>query len=151
MDALVHMTGDNKTTDRIRGDRRDDRRYNLALDLRWKLVRRRKVLDSGNGRTLDLSSSGILFEAGRQLPVGLNVEMSIAWPALLHNVAPMQLVVSGRIVRSEGGRAAIQMAQHEFRTAGSSVVESRAAAGGGTRPSALVLGNSAPAKLGALQ
>jgi hypothetical protein len=52
------------------------------------------------------------------LPFGLNVELSISWPVLLHNVAPLQLVVSGRIVRSDGNRAAIRMTQHEFRTVG---------------------------------
>ena len=67
---------------------------------------------------MDLSSGGIRFDAGRQLPVGLNVELAISWPALLHNSAPMQLVVSGRIVRSDGPQAAIHMTQHEFRTAG---------------------------------
>jgi len=102
----------------INGDRRFDRRYAITLELRWKLVRRRKVLESGAGATLDLSSGGVLFEAGRQLPVGLNVELSISWPALLHDVAPMQLVVSGRIVRTHGSRTAILMSQHEFRTVG---------------------------------
>jgi hypothetical protein len=109
---------ENKRTDSIRGDRRYDRRYGLALQLRWKLVRRRKVLDTGTGVTVDLSSGGILFDAGRQLPVGLNVDLSISWPALLHNVAPMQLAVSGRVVRANGGRTAIHMTQHEFRTMG---------------------------------
>jgi hypothetical protein len=107
-----------KPTDGIHGDRRFDRRYEIALELRWKLVRRRKVLESGTGATVDLSSGGIMFEAGRQLPVGLNVELSISWPALLHNVAPMQLVVCGRIVRTHGSLTAIHMNQHEFRTAG---------------------------------
>src|SRR4051812_4237090 len=91
-----------KSNEAINGDRRYDRRYGIALELKWKLVRRRKVLDTGTGSTLDLSSGGILFDAGRQLPVGLNVELSIAWPALLHNTAPMQLVVAGRIVRTNG-------------------------------------------------
>jgi hypothetical protein len=109
---------DQEEQERINGERRFDRRYDIALDLRWKLVRRRKVLDSGTGRTVDLSSGGILFEAGRQLPVGLSIELAIAWPALLHNVAPMQLVVSGRIVRTNGSQTAIHMLQHEFRTAG---------------------------------
>jgi hypothetical protein len=108
----------NKQIEAINGDRRYDRRYGMALDVRWKLVRRRKVLESGTGSTLDLSSGGILFNAGRPLPVGLNVELSISWPALLHNVAPMQLVVAGRIVRANGSLTAVQMVQHEFRTMG---------------------------------
>jgi hypothetical protein len=107
-----------KNIESINGDRRYDRRYGISLDLRWKLVRRRKVLDSGTGSTLDVSSGGILFDAQRQLPVGFNVELSISWPALLHNIAPMQLVVSGRIVRTNGPHAAIRMVQHEFRTMG---------------------------------
>ena len=109
---------ESKATESIAGDRRSDRRYPILLDLRWKLIRRRKVLDSGTGRTLDLSRGGIRFESSRPLPAGLNVELSVAWPVLLHNVAPMQLVVEGRIVRSEGGRIAVRMTQHEFRTLG---------------------------------
>src|SRR5215471_5642725 len=106
--------------DSISGDRRSDRRYQLQLDLKWKLIRRRRVLDTGTGQTIDLSSGGILFDAGRHLPEGLNVEVAINWPVLLHSVAPMQLVVFGRIKRSNGRAAAIQCVQHEFRTAGSS-------------------------------
>jgi hypothetical protein len=82
------------------------------------LIRRRRVLDSGSGNTVDLSSGGLLFDAGRHLPAGLNVEISISWPVLLHSVAPLQLVISGRIVRSNGTMIAIRSVQHEFRTAG---------------------------------
>ena len=71
-----------KPIEAIHGDRRYDRRYGISLELRWKLVRRRRVLDSGVGATIDLSSGGILFDAGRQLPVGLGVELSISWLAV---------------------------------------------------------------------
>ena len=132
----------------IHGDRRYDRRYEIALEVRWKLVRRRKVLDSGVGTTIDLSSGGILFDAGRALPVGLSVEISISWPALLHNVAPMQLAVSGRIVRTHGTRVAIAMTQHEFRTAGASA-ETRPTAT--MRTPSLFLRAASPGKFGTLQ
>ena len=119
--------------DTIAGDRRRDKRYGLELDLRWKLIRRRRLLESGEGRTVDVSSGGILFDAGRPLPAGLNVELSVTWPVMLHNVAPLQLLVYGKIVRSEGRRTAIRMVQHEFRTAGS-VMERRLALATGGRP-----------------
>jgi hypothetical protein len=112
------LTDQDDVQDRIYGERRFDRRYEIALDLRWRVVRRRKVLDSGFGRTVDLSSGGIRFDAGRQLPVGLNIELAIVWPATLQNLAPMQLFVSGRIVRTNGSETAIHMEQHEFRTHG---------------------------------
>ena len=105
-----------EAVDTISGDRREDRRYGIHLDVKWKLIRRRRVLDTGSGTTLDLSSGGLLFDPGRHLPEGLNVELSITWPVLLHNVAPLQLVVSGRIVRASGRSIAVRTVQHEFRT-----------------------------------
>jgi hypothetical protein len=130
-----------KEMEGIAGDRRLDRRYDLKLELRWKLIRRRRLLDSGTGASVDLSSGGILFDAGRPLPLGLNIELSITWPVLLRNTAPLQLVVSGRIVRSAGTRAAIQMVQHEFRTI-AQPAEHRAIASAHTRtPPPLMAGN----------
>jgi hypothetical protein len=129
---------ENKPTETIYGDRRYDRRYGIALEVRWKLVRRRKVLDSGTGITIDLSSGGILFDAGRTLPVGMNIELSISWPVLLHNSSPMQLFVSGRIVRTNGGQAAIATTQHEFRTLSPASAERPKAA---TRTPSTLLGS----------
>ena len=102
----------------IGGDRRADKRYEINLDLRWKLVRRRRVLETGAGHTVDLSSGGILFEAGRQLPIGFHLEISVSWPIMLHSVSPLQLVVKAKIVRSQDALTAVRILQHEFRTAG---------------------------------
>jgi hypothetical protein len=102
----------------IGGDRRADRRYAICLNVQWRLVHRRRVVDSGFGRTIDLSSHGILFEAGRRLAAGRFLELSIAWPALLHDTAPMKLVASGRVIRTDGTLVAIRMTRHEFFTGG---------------------------------
>src|SRR5580658_750251 len=104
--------------DTIGGERRNHRRYDMQLELRWKLVRRRRVIDNGVGHTLDLSSGGVRFHAGRELPVGLNVDLGVSWPVRLHNVAPMQLAIQGKIVRSADGWVAIRTVAHEFRTMG---------------------------------
>ena len=107
--------------DQIGGDRRLTRRYHIEMGVQWKLIHRKKVLDAGEGRTLDLSSGGLLFETDCKLPVGLKVSLSIAWPFLLHNAAPLQLKVEGRIVRSDGGRIAVRTLKHELHTAGAAV------------------------------
>ena len=104
-------------SDTIKGDRRVDRRYQLHLELKWKLIRRRRVLETGTGHTIDLSSGGILFDAGGPPPDGFNVELSIAWPTLLNDVTRMQLAAIGKIVRVNGCQVAIRMVRHEFRTA----------------------------------
>ncbi len=106
---------------RISGDRRNARRYDLRLNLKWRLVRRRKILDSGEGWTVDISSNGMQLETGKPLPVGFQVELSISWPVLLHMVSPLQLTVSGRVARSEGAHTAIRISKHEFRTVAAAV------------------------------
>jgi len=105
-----------RETESISGERRHDTRYGMQLQLRWKLVKRRRTVDTGTGYTVNMSSGGIRFEAGREMPAGLNVELAISWPILLLNVAPMQLVITGRILRSADGWAAIRTVTHEFRT-----------------------------------
>jgi hypothetical protein len=147
--GFTFMTGwDKQTTDgdAIAGDRRADRRYEIQLDVKWKLIRRRRVLDAGTGQTIDMSSGGILFDAGRHLPEGLNVELSITWPVLLHNIAPMQLMASGRIVRSSGKKVAIQTTAHEFRTAGMSA-ENRNPMSSGPRNPPIIASSSTFAML----
>ena len=62
--------------EKIGGERRSDRRYDINLNVRWKLIRRRRVLESGTGKTVDVSSGGLLIEIDRDLPSGLNIELS---------------------------------------------------------------------------
>src|SRR5215207_5634985 len=108
----------NITPDVIAGDRRTNRRYSLRLRLRWKVVRGRAVLSSGAGQTLDLSTGGIYFDAGQQLPTGVKVEVSIIWPVLLRDVSRMQLFIVGKVVRCDGSRIALRASRREFRTIG---------------------------------
>jgi hypothetical protein len=117
MNSFGPGAADSDKNANLSSDRRSDRRYDIRLDLRWKLVRRKKILTEGRGTTLNLSSSGIYFESDEPLPASGTLELSIAWPVRLHDVAPLQLVVAGRLVRSSGNCAAVQMKQHEFRTA----------------------------------
>lgn len=139
-----------ESVDTIAGDRREDRRYGIHLDVNWKLIRRRRVLDTGSGKTLDLSSGGLLFDPGRHLPEGLNVELSITWPVLLHNVAPLNLVVSGRIVRANGRQVAVRTVQHEFRTTGV-VPDRRNVSAAPSRSPAVLTNPSIFASLGKMQ
>ena len=131
----IHTWGDDvQQVETIGGERRRDKRYGMQLQLRWKLVRRRRTIDTGTGCTVNMSSGGIRFEAGREMPAGLNVELAISWPVLLLNVAPMQLFITGRILRSGSGWEAIRTVTHEFRT----FVASGAPANGQRMPGLLI-------------
>jgi hypothetical protein len=100
----------------INGDRRHNRRYDIPLEVRWKRMRRGKVLEVGTGETIDISSGGILFRAEKALPLGDRLELAVGWPVLADNFPRLQLIVSGIVVRSNGTQNAITMIQHEFRT-----------------------------------
>ena len=72
--------------------------------------------EAGEGRTLNISSSGVLFTSESMLLPGRRLELSISWPVQLNNQVALRLVARGRVVRFEEGRAAIEIQQYEFRT-----------------------------------
>jgi hypothetical protein len=95
--------------------RRSGSRFPIVAELYYR-VRKHAAVETGWGRTVNISSSGILIETDHALPLGLRVELSIAWPVRLHNVTPLQLCVKARTVRTEGCRTALKIFRHEFRT-----------------------------------
>src|SRR5271165_3872134 len=87
-------------------DRRQTCRYPLSQDVKYTVIHSRTLKTSGSGKTLNFGSGGLLFTTEDHLPVGRTVELSVTWPALLEGKCPLQFVATGRIVRSEGNRAA---------------------------------------------
>jgi len=103
----------------IRGDRRLQRRYPLELDLEYRILKDDRVVFTGTGKTVNISSGGILFHAEESVPSGHSVELSVHWPALLGNSPFLELCISGRLVRSEEGGVALRMNRYHFEKLGS--------------------------------
>jgi len=99
-------------------DQRLNRRYPITLEIEYKLLRKGRVERLGLGRTLNVSSGGVLFEANESLPAGSSIEILMQWPFLLEGVCPLKLVIHGSVVRSDSKRIAVRTKHHEFRTAG---------------------------------
>lgn len=106
----------NTKAELIHQDRRDDRRYPIELELRYKVLARSRTHLRGSGRTLNMSSGGILFGGDQHLPAGAFVELSIHWPVLLQNTCQLTLLVVGRVVRSVDGAVAVKTSRYEFIT-----------------------------------
>ena len=99
-------------------DKRSHRRYPITLDVEYKLLKRGRVIQIGSGKTLDISSHGVLFEANEALAPGGLIELMISWPFLLESVCPLKLVIRGRVVRvDDGKRIAVRVTYREFHTA----------------------------------
>jgi len=100
-------------------NRRAHQRYPIELDLRYRpLPYGWPARKEGFGKTLDLGSGSVFFSADQPLPRGLHVELSIDWPVRLDDVCALQLLITGKVVRSCGRETAVQIMHHEFRTRG---------------------------------
>jgi len=97
-------------------DRRHSDRFPIEREVRYKILSKRSAEEAGDGKTVNISSCGVLFTADHVLLPGRRLELSISWPAQLNNKCALKLVARGRIVRFEDGRAAMEIQQYEFRT-----------------------------------
>jgi PilZ domain len=117
-------------------DRRHSDRFPIEREVHYKVLNKRSSEEMGDGKTVNISSSGILFSAEHMLLPGRRMELAISWPAQLNNKCALKLVARGRVVRFEGGRAALEIQQYEFRTQpmAASTVSATPAAPSGLRP-----------------
>ena len=97
-------------------ERRRSSRFPIERDVRYKTLNQRAEILAGNGKTMNISSSGVLFTTDHEMPVGTRLELSISWPAQLNEKCFLNLVARGRVTRHFQGQLALQIQQYEFRT-----------------------------------
>jgi hypothetical protein len=102
--------------EKSQADRRHSDRFPIEREVRYRVLNKRGGDEAGDGRTINISSSGVLFTSDHILLPGKRLELSISWPAQLNNKCALKLVARGRVIRFEPGRAAIEIQQYEFRT-----------------------------------
>jgi c-di-GMP-binding flagellar brake protein YcgR len=95
-------------------ERRDSERFSIAREVCYRMVNKRRDNETGNGKTINISSSGVLFASDCLVRIGERVELSISWPVRLDNKHALKLVALGKVVRFEPGRVAMQILQHKF-------------------------------------
>ncbi len=96
-------------------ERRLKSRFSVELDLRYR-HRGRFPSVRGIGRTLNMSSSGILIQSDQRPPIGTRLEVILYWPWLLDGVTHLQLVAIGKVIRHGESSFALAFSKHEFRT-----------------------------------
>ena len=103
---------------RRRYDQRLHQRYPINLEIDYKVLNGRRVEYKGSGRTLNISSGGLLMEAHALFPATTGtIELAIRWPFRLEGICPLKLVMRGRIVRRIGTCIAVESDNYEFHTA----------------------------------
>jgi c-di-GMP-binding flagellar brake protein YcgR len=99
-------------------ERRTKRRFEIAQELRYKMLYGQRIAETGSGKTLNISSGGVWFSAENMLTVGMPIELQMSWPVLLNDSCPMKLMIYGCVVRSNEKGAAVAIERYEFRTTG---------------------------------
>jgi hypothetical protein len=105
------------------GERRSKKRFRITRDARYKLLYGQHIAETGLAKTVDISSNGVWFTTDTSLPMGVPIELTISWPALLNDYCPMKLMIFGCVVRSTDSGAAINIERYEFRTQGSTLFQ----------------------------
>ena len=97
-------------------ERRAHHRYPTEHTVFYKVLYGENIGQVGEGRTLDLSSSGVRFTTESQLPVGVPVEVIIVWPVLQESAVSVKLVMDGIVVRADEHAASVHASSSEFQT-----------------------------------
>lgn len=80
----------------IQADRRLEKRYPVDVPVQYSVVDG-KVARTGYGIAVNLSDNSILFIPEERIPAGLDIQLSLYWPAASDTI---ELRASGRVVRS---------------------------------------------------
>lgn len=106
-------------------DRRRSARYPIEREIRFVVSSRRKTDNNevGSGRTINISSNGILFSTNQHITAGSRIKMAVDWPVKLENNCQLKLSAFGRVVRCDDGTAAVEIEQYEFRTRGTQALD----------------------------
>jgi hypothetical protein len=71
---------------------------------------------NGCGRTLAMTTKTVRFASDKDFRVGVDIRLSILWPARLRDGTTLNLWMFGRVERSTLGEVEVAISRHEFRT-----------------------------------
>ena len=97
-----------------RRNRRAAKRYGLDLHFEYRLFGRDRSVQEGWGRTLNMSSGGLLVAPDQPISKGRTIEITVQLPAQFKDATGARLVVLGHVLRSDATGAAIRILHHGF-------------------------------------
>ena len=109
-------TASYEATGMYQSDRRVHQRYPISVEVEYELLDE-GLQPMGLGRTINISSGGVLVDLSVPLPSRGSIQLSINWPFLLDGPTPLKFRATGNIIRHDGNRVAVQLTEHDFRTA----------------------------------
>jgi c-di-GMP-binding flagellar brake protein YcgR len=90
-------------------ERRLCRRYSIVTAIRYRVSECGNITRWLDGKTCDLSSTGVFFRCRDPLPPEAHVEMVIDWPSKQDSFRHISLRAAGHVVRRHDGEVAVRM------------------------------------------
>jgi hypothetical protein len=88
-------------------------RYSLDTPIEYSIADPAQGNRIAAGWGLDISETGISFLPAEPLPEGLEIQLSVPWP-WAPGMAGLRLAVTGRILRSDDIRCALEIRCYNF-------------------------------------
>ena len=88
--------------------------YPLKMHLRYEMMAGTEYRHRGEGYTVSMSRTEIVFEASEKLPIGWQVRLCIDWPVKLQGNINLTFNVYGKTIA--GQHTTVLILRHEFRT-----------------------------------
>jgi hypothetical protein len=107
-------------------ERRASKRFRIECDVRYQVIGRGVFEGFLTGKTVNMSSGGVLLATDRVLTPGLRVQLEVDWPVKLNDEVKLKLVIRGKVVRSEEGvvaLAGVKISRHTFHTASGRIAD----------------------------
>ena len=92
------------------------RDFPLALEMQYHSLGGPASRIRGEGRTIWMSSREIIFESAESLPAGTELEILVAWPALLEDRIGLQLWLRASVLRNLSHGVTAGIRRYQFRT-----------------------------------
>jgi hypothetical protein len=109
-------------------ERRASQRFPVVCDVRYRVIGLGAFEGFGSGKTVNMSSSGILLAVDDDLSPGSRIEIEMDWPFKREEAVSQKLIIMGQIVRSEKSAVAlagVKISRHTFQTASGRTVASK--------------------------
>jgi len=86
----------------------------MNLDVHFKVRKRGKLINGGDGKIQDVSRAGMFFESDAVIPPGTVLRLIVEWPVRFQGKTRLDWVVDGVVLRSTPSGTAVNIMRQRF-------------------------------------
>jgi len=95
------------------GKRTANRPYPVQVEANYLLRSGRRIVDKGRVQTVTVSQTELVLDSAKQLPPGLDIELTLQWPMPTDSSGRVAVRVKGRTAR-QANRTTVQIGGYDF-------------------------------------